>query len=44
LTSEDLNVTLNELETTWSLDDALRADAMLNYIAEIKKESMKIKG
>jgi len=34
---------MNELETTWSLDDALRADAMLNYIAAIKKESMKNK-
>jgi hypothetical protein len=33
--------TLNELETTWSLDDLLRANAVLDFRAEVEAEAIK---
>lgn len=33
--------TLEELETTWSLDDLLRANAVLDFRAEVEAEAMK---
>ena len=32
--------TLEELETTWSLDDLLRANAVLDFRAEVEAESL----
>ena len=33
--------TLEELETTWSLDDLLRANAVLDFRAEVEAEAIK---